>query len=120
MTIRRGAREARGISWIRAARKDFDRFPANARKRAFRAFILIADGGTPDIAKPLSGIGAGVWELALRERGDAWRIVYALRIGDNVWIIHAFQKKSTSGIATPKPDIDLIKTRIKHLREDLS
>ncbi|TXM95974.1 type II toxin-antitoxin system RelE/ParE family toxin, partial [Methylobacterium sp. WL64] len=78
-----------------------------------------ADGGHPDIAKPLHGFGAGVLELALRHRGDAFRVVYALQIEDEIWIIHAFQKKSKSGIATPKTDIDLIRERLKRLREAL-
>lgn len=80
----------------------------------------MAEGGTPEVAKPLWGVGAGVWELAIKERGNAWRVVYGLQIGDHIWIVHAFQKKSTSGIATPKPDIDLVKSRIKYLRKLLS
>jgi len=56
-------------------------------------------------------------ELALRYRGDAFRVVYALRLGPDVWVVHAFQKKSTSGIATPKPEIDLIIDRLKRLKE---
>jgi phage-related protein len=58
-------------------------------------------------------------ELAIRYRGVAWRAVYALRIADAVWVIHAFQKKSTSGIATPRHEIDLIRERIKRLKEEL-
>lgn len=113
-------RDTRPISWIKAAQKDFAAFPANARKRASRALTLIAEGGKPEIAKPLTGLGAGVWELAIRERGDAWRVVYGLQIGTDIWVVHAFQKKSTSGIATPRPDIDLVRSRIKRLKELLS
>jgi phage-related protein len=51
--------------------------------------------------------------------GDAFRVVYALQIGDEIWVIHAFQKKSTSGIKTAKADIDLIHARLKRLRERL-
>ncbi|MDP1736872.1 MAG: type II toxin-antitoxin system RelE/ParE family toxin [Caulobacter sp.] len=117
MTTTRPARGLRQISWVKAARKAFADFPANARLRTFRALAVIAEGETPDIAKPLSGLGAGVWELAIRERGDAWRVVYGLQIGDDIWVVHAFQKKSISGIATPKPEIDVIKARIKRLKE---
>jgi len=74
----------------------------------------------PDLAKPLSGLGAGVVELALRHRGDAFRLVYALRIDTEIWVIHAFQKKSKSGIATPKQEIELVRQRLKRLQEMLS
>ena len=80
---------------------------------------VIAEGGTPDIAKSLTGLGSGMWELAIKERGDAYRVVYALQVGDNIWVIHAFQKKSKSGIATPKPEIDLVRERLKRLKEEL-
>ena len=80
---------------------------------------VIAEGGTPDIAKPLTGLGSGMWELAIKERGDAYRVVYALQVGDNIWVIHAFQKKSKSGVATPKPEIDLVRERLKRLKEEL-
>ncbi len=74
----------------------------------------------PDIAKPLTGFGSGVMELALKHRGDAFRVVYALQIGTDVWVVHAFQKKSESGIKTPKQDTDLIHERLKRLRELLA
>ena len=58
-------------------------------------------------------------ELALRHRGDAFRVVYALRIDTDIWVIHAFQKKSKSGIKTPKQEIDLIRERLRRLKERL-
>jgi phage-related protein len=109
----------RTISWIKAARKDFEAFPARAIDRALDALTAVADGGTPDIAKPLAGLGTGVWELAIKERGDAYRVVYALQVGDDIWVVHAFQKKSTKGISTPRHDIDLVRERIKRLKEML-
>lgn len=109
----------RTISWIKAARKDFEAFPVRAIDRALDALTIIADGGTSDLAKPLSGLGAGVWELAIRERGDAYRVVYALQLGEDIWVVHAFQKKSTKGISTPRHEIDLVRDRIKRLKEAL-
>jgi phage-related protein len=50
---------------------------------------------------------------------DAYRVVYAVQIGEAVWVVHAFQKKSTTGIKTPRQDIDLIRERIKRLKEAL-
>ncbi|MCC6925713.1 type II toxin-antitoxin system RelE/ParE family toxin [Novosphingobium sp.] len=110
----------RTISWIKAARKDFEAFPARAIDRALDALTIVADGGTPDVAKPLAGLGTGVWELAIKERGDAYRVVYALQLGDDVWVVHAFQKKSTKGISTPRHEIDLVRDRIKRLKEMLA
>ena len=70
---------------------------------------------------PQSCVGgdSGVMELALRHRGDAFRVVYALQIDNDIWVVHAFQKKSKSGIKTPKQDIDLIHERLKRLKEML-
>ena len=70
-----------------------------------------------DIAKPFKGLGSGVFEIALPLRGSAFRVLYAVQIGDDIWILHAFQKKSTQGIKTPQHEIDLIKNRLKNLRE---
>ena len=87
--------------------------------RALDGLTVVADGGTPDIAKPLAASGQGVWELAIKERGDAYRVVYALQLGDDIWVVHAFQKNSTSGISTPRHEIDLVRERIKRLKDML-
>ena len=110
----------RPISWIRAALKDFQDFPAGAQSEMLSALTIAAKGGKADIAKPLKGFGSGVFEIALKHRGDAFRVVYAVRIADELFVIHAFQKKSNSGIKTPKAEIDLIHGRLKRLREELS
>ena len=113
------SRHARSISWVRAARRDFDAFPQGAKDILADALTVIADGGHPDIAKPLKGFGSGVLELALRFRGDAFRVVYTLQIDEDLWVIHAFQKKSKTGIKTPKAETDLIHERLKRLKEAL-
>jgi phage-related protein len=110
---------ARPIAWIKAARKDFEDFPQGAVDDLLDALTAIAEGGHPSIAKPLTGLGAGVLELALRHRGDAFRVVYALQVGVEIWVIHAFQKKSKSGIATPKAEFDVARERLKRLKEML-
>jgi phage-related protein len=104
---------------MKAARRDFEDFPQGARDDLLDALTAVAEGGHPSIAKPLTGLGSGVMELALRHRGDAFRVVYALQIAADIWVIHAFQKKSKSGIATPKQEIDLVRDRLKRLREIL-
>lgn len=112
-------RNTRPISWLKGARKDFEDFPQGAQLDMARALTILAEGQMPDIAKPLTGFGSGVMELALKHRGDAFRVVYALQIGRDIWVIHAFQKKSKSGIKTPKHEIDLIHERLKRLKEML-
>ena len=113
------ARATRPISWISAARKEFERFPAGAQEICLAALTVAAEGGRADIAKPLKGFGSGVMEIALPYRGNAFRVVYAVLIGADVWVVHAFQKKSTHGIKTPRHELELIDARLKRLKEML-
>ena len=84
-----------------------------------RALTIAAEGSKSDIAKLMKGLGSGVYEIALAYRSDAYRAVYAVKLGEEIWVVHAFQKKSTKGIKTPKREIDLIRTRISQLKEYL-
>jgi phage-related protein len=112
-------RATRPISWVSAARKEFDAFPSGAKAICLTALTIAAEGGKADIAKPLKGLGSGVMEIALPYRGNAFRVVYAVQVGAELWVVHAFQKKSTQGIKTQKREIDLIQTRVKRLKEIL-
>ncbi|MCH8207945.1 MAG: type II toxin-antitoxin system RelE/ParE family toxin [Nitrospinae bacterium] len=109
----------RPVSWIKAARKEFEKFPKGAKQDILEALVLAAEGRKGEIAKPMKGLGPGVFEIALQYRTNAYRLVYALQIGTDIWVVHAFQKKSMTGSKTPKRDIDLIKQRIKTLKEML-
>ena len=80
---------------------------------------MAAEGGKADVAKPMHGMGSGVFEIALPFRGDAFRVVYTVQFAREIWVFHAFQKKSTRGIKTPKRDIDLMKDSLKTLNEVL-
>jgi len=112
-------RPTRPISWLTAARRAFDDFPEGARETMIDALSVAAEGGKAEIAKPTKGLGSGVFEIALAYRGNAFRVVYAVQLGDDLWVVHAFQKKSTRGIKTPKHEIDLIEDRLKRLKEML-
>jgi len=94
-------------------------FPGDAQAVFLTALTIAADGGKADIAKPMRGLGSGVFEIAMAFRGDAFRVVYSVQLADEVWVIHAFQKKSKQGIKTPKHEIDLVKDRLKKLKEAL-
>ena len=107
----------RPVSWIRAALKEFETFPEGARSICLAALTIAAEGGKADIAKPMHGMGSGVFEIALPVRGDAFRVVYAVQLTDEIWVVHAFQKKSAQGIKTPKREVELIKDRLKRLKE---
>lgn len=110
----------RPISWIKAAKKDFSKFPERVQTRMLTALEIAASGQTADIAKPMKGLGAGVFEIALEHKTDAYRSVYAVKLDDDIWVVHAFQKKSSQGVKTPKAEIEKIKARIKTLKEMLA
>jgi phage-related protein len=112
-------RQTRPISWVKVARKEFERFPPAEQLLCWDALTVAAEGGKADIAKPLQGFGAGVFEIALPYRRDAFRVVYAVQLKEDLWVVHAFQKKATLGIKTPKHEIDLVEQRLKRLREEL-
>ena len=109
----------RRISWLKAALKDFQDFPHSAQIEIATALTQAAQGRKADTAKPFKGVGSGVFEIAIRHRGDAFRAIYAVQIGEDIWVIDAFQKKSKSGIKTPQMDVDRIKERLKRLKEML-
>jgi phage-related protein len=112
-------RGATPISWVGAAQKAFLRFPTGARERMLQALDLAAVGQKANITKPLKGLGSGVFEIALRYRSDAFRVVYGVQLAEAIWVIHAFQKKAKRGIATPMEEIELIRQRLRRLREQL-
>lgn len=113
-------RKTRPVSWIKAALKAFRTFPESVQSICLTALTIAAEGGKADIAKPLQGLGSGVFEIALPFRGDAFRVVYAVQLAHDIWVVHAFQKKSTKDIKTPKHETDLIRNRLKRLKEMLT
>jgi len=112
-------RQTRPVSWVKGALKEFGAFPAGARLICLAALTIAAEGGKSDIAKPLHGLGSGVFEIALPFRGDAFRVVYTVQFTEEIWVVDAFQKKSTHGIKTPKREIALLRDRLKRLKEML-
>jgi phage-related protein len=106
----------RTLSWVTAAKKEFQKFPARVQAQFFDALDIAADGKKAASAKPLKGLGPGIMEIAVPHDGNAFRVVYALCIDDELWIVHAFQKKSTSGIKTPRHEVELVLQRVKQLK----
>ncbi|MEZ4713103.1 MAG: type II toxin-antitoxin system RelE/ParE family toxin [Caldilineaceae bacterium] len=107
----------RPIFWMGDSLKKLREFPEGARKLIGDELQLMQYGGMPKDAKPFQGIGSGVFEIAIRHQRDAYRTVVALQLGERIYVLHAFQKKSKHGIATPKQDVDLIKRRYREAKE---
>ena len=103
----------RPLFWEGSSKKDFKGFPIPVQKDMGVALFIAQLGQSASSAKPWKGLGSGVYELVEDHRGDTFRAVYAVQVADAVHVLHAFQKKSKSGIATPQPDIDLVEKRLK-------
>lgn len=101
------------LYWEGSSKKDFKEFPVSVQKDMGVALFVVQLGLTPRSAKAWKGLGSGIHELAEDNRGDTFRVVYTVRVGNAVHVLHAFQKKSKSGIATPRPDVELIEKRLK-------
>ena len=88
-------------------------FPRSVRREIGVALYAAQQGETDPAAKPMKGFaGASVIEIISDFQGDTWRAVYTVRFREAVYVLHAFQKKSKRGIATPKQALDLIKGRL--------
>ena len=104
----------RPLEWIGGSKKDLMALPDEVVNVFGYALYLAQTGGKHAQAKALQGFGsAGVLEVVEDWSGNTYRAVYTVRFVVRVFVLHVFQKKSKSGIATPKPDLDLIKGRLK-------
>ena len=101
------------VVWLGDSLRELRAFPATVQDEMGYAIYLAQRGEKHVSAKPLKGLGSGVMEVVSDNRGDTFRSVYTVRFADRVFVLHAFQKKSKSGIATSKADIELIKQRLK-------
>jgi phage-related protein len=100
--------------FVGSSRKDLKRFPAKVRNRIGYALHEVQEGGEPLAAKALKGFGGrAVLELVDDFDTNTYRAVYTVRFADVVYVLHAFQKKAKKGIATPLPDIELVKSRLR-------
>ncbi|HET6144499.1 MAG TPA: type II toxin-antitoxin system RelE/ParE family toxin [Candidatus Acidoferrales bacterium] len=113
------------MKWVGSSLKDLRGFPAEVRREVGHAIYAAQKGEMDPSAKPLKGFpGASVMEIVAPFDGNTWRAVYTVRLRGVVYVLHAFQKKSKSGIATPQREIELIRRRLasavrEHEKEDL-
>ena len=107
------------LVWIGGAKEDLSAFPDAVKMDIGHALFVAQQGGKAPAAKPLKGFGgAGVLDVVDDHDGDTYRAVYTVRFGERVYVLHAFQKKSKSGIATPKVELDKIEARLKRAQEE--
>lgn len=102
------------LYWVGSSRKDIQSLPDDVQDVFGYALHLAQTSGKHSKTKPLKGFGgASVLEVIEDFLGDTYRAVYTVKFGDAVYVLHVFQKKSSSGIATPKPDMEKIRERLK-------
>ena len=109
----------KNLTWLADSRANVKSFPASVQDDIGYALYAAQLGEMSAKAKPLHGFGGQVMEIAAHGVSGTYRAVYTVSIGESIYVIHAFQKKSKAGIATPQPEIDLIRQRLKQLRSEV-
>jgi phage-related protein len=110
--------ERKPLFWVASSKGDLKAFPPDVQDVMGYALDVAQQGKKHPDAKPLAGFGgAGVLEIVDDFDGDTYRAMYTVKFTGVAYVLHAFQKKSKRGSATPKPDVDLVKSRLKRARE---
>jgi phage-related protein len=119
MVKRPNEAQPKPVRWVGSSKEDLSGFPEEVRRRVGGALWEAQIGRKAPYAKALKGFGdAGVLEVVDDFDTDTFRAVYTVRFAEVVYVLHAFQKKSKRGTATPKAELDLIDQRLKRARED--
>jgi len=111
-------RREKPLHWVGSAKKDLLALPEDVIDEFGYALGLVQQAGIPPSAKPWKGEGSGVFELIANHRGDTFRLIYAVRFADAVYVLHCFQKKSPSGVRTARMDVEVVHRRVKAARAD--
>ena len=109
----------KNLTWLADSRSKVKSFPAGVQDDIGYALYAAQLCEMSAKAKPLHGLGGPVMEIAAYDASGTYRAVYTASIGESIYVVHAFQKKSKSGIATPKPEMDLVRQRLKQLRSEV-
>ena len=107
------------LTWLADSRSRAKLFPAGVQDDIGYALYLAQLGERSVKAKALHGLGGQVMEIAAYDASGTYRAIYTASIGESIYVIHAFQKKSKVGIVTPRPEMDLIRQRLKQLRGEV-
>lgn len=106
------------VDWFGPAKDELMKLPKSVIREVGRALNVAQRGDLATYAKPLRGFkGAAVVEIVVRYQGSAFRTIYTTAIRDRIWVLYSFQKKSTRGISTPKPDLEIVRSRLAALLE---
>lgn len=106
------------VVWVRSSKDDLKKFPRTAQSHLGFALKVAQSGGKHPDAKPMKGFaGASVIEIVEDYDSDTYRAVYTVKFAEAIYVLHAFQKKSNSGIATTKRDLHLIEERLRRAKE---
>ena len=112
-------RRMKNLTWLADSRSNVKSFPAGVQDDIGYALYAAQLGEPSPKAKPLHGLGIQVMEVVAYDASGTYRAVYTVSIGESIYVIHAFQKKSKAGIATPKSEMELIRQRLKQLRSEV-
>jgi len=112
------ARGEKPLHWLGSSRRDLLAFPQQVIDDIGYALGVVQFGAQPPSAKPWKGLGPGIAEIVEDDRAGTFRVVYTVRFRNAVYVLHAFQKKSPSGIRTARGDVRLIAERLKAARKD--
>jgi len=107
------------LTWLADSRYTVKSFPDRVQDDIGFALYAAHLGEMSPKAKPLHGLGGGVMEISTSDQSGTYRAVYTVSVGDSVYVVHAFQKKSKVGIATPKFELELVRRRLKQLRSEV-
>lgn len=113
-----GPQREKPLHWVASSKKDYRAFPAEVQDDMGYALGVAQLGGRHPHTKAWKGEGPGVLEIVEDFRGDTYRAVYTVKFSGAVYVLHAFQKKSKTGIKTPLADVKLIGERLKRAQQD--
>jgi phage-related protein len=105
------------VRWMGNSLETLREFPEKVQDDIGHSLMVVQAGLTPSDAKPMKGIGGGVFEIVTRHDTNAYRTIYAVKLVERVYVLHVFQKKSKTGIKTPRRDISLIISRLREAKQ---
>lgn len=105
------------VIWLGSSRKDIGKLPEDVRREMGYVLYRVQNGESDRNVKPLTGKDlGGVYEIRTDYDSDTYRAVYVVNLGNRIFMLHVFQKKSQKGSETPKPDMDKIRSRLKQAK----
>jgi phage-related protein len=107
------------VRWVGSSLRDLKTFPKTVQRHVGQALYAAQCGEEYQTVKALKGFGGrSVLEIVVDHQTDTWRVIYTVRFGDAIYVLHAFQKKSKKGIATPQRETELIRQRLAAAAQD--